>query len=150
MTSQGSVSLEETQARTLIHSETLKLRAAGQIAGWPEPAAILSTLCAHHVLERAEYPSVAFRFQHQQFQEFYTSSMLQRELWSLVREGAPERSQRFTLEYLNRPLWEESLRMVAEEIGELSTEASAAGNPPAVGRRLSEMALFVDPVFAAE
>jgi hypothetical protein len=76
--------------------------------------------------------------------------MLQRDLWSLVRDGAPERSRRFTAKYVNKPLWEESLKMVAEELGELSTEASMADDVTALGRRLIESALSVDPVFAAE
>lgn len=150
MTSQGSVSLEEARARALVHSETLMLRAAGQIAESPEPAAILSTLCAHHVLERVEHPSVAFRFQHQQLQEFQTLTILQRELWDLVRGGAAGRSQGFTGKYVNMPLWEEPLRMLAEEIGVLSSETSDTGDALAAGRCLIESALSVDPVFAAE
>ncbi len=146
--SEGGVSVGETRARALVHSETQRLNAEGQIAGSPEPAAILSTLCAHHVLERVQYPSVTFRFQHQQLQEFYAITMLQRELWSLAPHG--ERSEHFIREYVNRPLWEEPLRMLAEEVGELSHTSSAAGDAIAAGRRLIESALSVDPVFAAE
>lgn len=150
MTSQGGISVEETRARALVHSVTCRLVAEGQIAGSPEPAMILSTLCAHHVLERLEYPSVAFRFQHQQLQEFHAGTMLQHELWGLVRDDAAERNARFTLEYVNKPVWEEPLTMIAEEIGELSAAASAAGDAVAAGSRLIELALSVDPVFAAE
>lgn len=150
LTSQGEVSVAETRARGLVHSVTLRLSAEGQIAGSPEPAAILSTLCAHHVLERLEYPAVAFRFQHQQLQEFHAIALLQRELWDLLGDEAPERNGRFAGEYVNKPLWEEPLRMIAEEIGELSAEATGGGDAVTAGRRLVELALAVDPVFAAE
>src|SRR5207244_2743959 len=102
-------------ARALVHSETLRLTGLGQIAGSPEPAEILSMLCAHHVLERVGYPSITFRFQHQQFQEFYASVMLQHKLSAVVSDGERAQTQEFTRQHVNKPLWEEPLKMAAEE-----------------------------------
>jgi hypothetical protein len=72
MTTRGDVTISEQRARSICCSVSFRLRASGQIATLSEPASVLpNTLYAHHVLERIEYPWVAFRFQHQQFQEFY-------------------------------------------------------------------------------
>lgn len=149
MTTEGDVTIEDALARTIVHSASEQLRGASQIATLPEPAAILSALCAHHVLERLEYPSVRFRFQHQQFQELYATLPLKRQLWRLVGEKDPKGNRHFAREYLNRPVWEEPLRMIAEEIGQLTVD-SPGPVEIAAGRRLIGMALVVDPIFAAE
>ena len=149
-TMQGNVTIVEARARSVVHSVSLGLSADGQIAAVPEPAEILATLCAHHVLERLEHPSVGFRFQHQQFQEFYATVALKRELWSLVDKDDPDGNRRFAREYVNEPVWEEPLRMIAEEIGELSLGPSGGADAVAAGRRLVELAVAIDPVFAAE
>ena len=124
MTAQGDVALDEAHARGVVYSVSLRLNAGGQIANLPEPAAILNTLCAHHILERFEYPSVGFRFEHQQFQEFYAALGLKRQLWDLVDKNDQNGSRKFVRDYVNMPVWEEPLRMIAEEIGELSGEPS--------------------------
>ncbi|MCI0426596.1 MAG: hypothetical protein L0Z46_01105 [Nitrospiraceae bacterium] len=149
-TMQGNVTIVEARARSVVHSVSLGLSAGGQIAAVPEPAEVLATLCAHHVLERLEHPSVGFRFQHQQFQEFYATVALKRELWSLVDKDDPDGNRRFAREYVNEPVWEEPLRMIAEEIGELSQGPSGGADAIPAGRRLIKLTVAVDPVFAAE
>ncbi len=150
MTTQGDVTIVEARARSIVHSVSLRLSADGQIATEPEPAEILGTLCAHHVLERLEHPSVGFRFQHQQFQEFYATVGLKRQLWGLVDKHDPDGNRRFARGYVNEPVWEESLRMIAEEIGELSLGPSGGADTIAAGMQLIELAVAIDPVFAAE
>lgn len=150
MTFDGQVMIEETQARVTLHSVSQRLNAEGQIATPPEPAAILSTLCAHHVLERQDYPAVAFRFQHQQFQEFLVALDLKRQLFALVHNSNDEMKKYFTQRYVNIPSWEEPLRMIAEEIGSLNEESPGIVDTAQAGKILVEMGLSVDPVFAAE
>lgn len=150
MTTRGTVTLEETNARSAVNSVSLRLQVDGQIATLPEPAEILSVLCAHHVLERLEYPSVAFRFQHQQFQEWYVSTILKRHLLELVEKNDSDSNRDFTRDYVNKAFWEEPLRMVAEEVGALSNDYPDAQNLSRAGNMLVEFALEVDPVFAAE
>ncbi len=150
MTTEGEVAIVEAAARSIVNLVSAKLRADGQIATVPEPAVILGTLCAHHVLERLEYPSVAFRFEHQQFQEFYATSVPKRQLWELVARDDADGNRRFAREYVNKPVWEEPLRMIAEEIGEVSLAPPGGADAVAAGRRLIELTLAIDPVFAAE
>lgn len=150
MTARGAVSVEEPDARAIVHRVASRLRDNHQITSLPEPAEVLSTLCAHHVLERLEYPGVAFRFEHQQFQEHYAAVEIKRRLLDLIaRDGADPRRD-FTATYVNAPAWSEPLRMIAETIGVQADDATADRREVQAGRALVEMAVSVDPVFAAE
>jgi hypothetical protein len=117
VTATGEVTLADAKARPVVHFVSERLKRDGQIATSPEPAAILSTLCAHHVLERVDYPAVGFRFQHQQFQEFYAAVILKHELSALADKTDPEANRAFARNYVNKPAWEEPLRMLAEDLG---------------------------------
>jgi len=150
MTKRGAVTMEEAHARSIVTSVSRKLQDDGQITTLPEPSEVLSALCAHHVLERLEYPSVAFRFQHQQFQEWYVATVLRGLLLGLIEKNDPDSDQDFIREYINKPFWEESLRMVAEEVGDLKVESLDAKKLVKVGKMLVESTLEVDPVFAAD
>ena len=57
---------------------------------------------------------------------------------------------RIVSEFINKPVWEEPFTMIAEEIGEGSVDASRSATASATGRLMIELALTVDPVFAAE
>jgi len=150
MTKTGTVTMEEASARSVVSSISRNLQVEGQIATLPEPAEVLSVLCSHHVLERLEYPSVAFRFQHQQFQEWYVSMVLKRCLLELVDNNDQKANRNFIREYINKPLWEEPLKMIAEDIGDLNTDSSDSQKLVKAGGMLVEFTLEVDPVFAAE
>ena len=150
MTAQGEVVLDETHARSAVYTASRRLNAAGQIANLPEPAAVLNTLCAHHVLERLDYPSAAFRFEHQQFQELYAALCLKHQLWQIADNNDPDANQNFAREYVNMPVWEEPLRMLAEEIGQISGGSASRLDAVAAGKCLVELALPIDPVFAAD
>lgn len=151
ITGPGAVTLPEDNARAIAHSVAIKLRDAGQIATPPEPQAVLNVLCAHHVLERLTYPVTSFRFAHQQFQEFYAALLLKRQLLALVGKGDSQEICDYTKRYINEPAWSEPLLMIANEIGVTATTASPGdGTVIRSGRLLIEMAIKVDPVFAAE
>ena len=148
MTEQGAVTLAEENARAVVHSVATKLSDLRQIAALPEPQSILNMLSAHHVLERLSYPAARFRFEHQQFQEFYGALILKRQLLTLVSSGDGQGIFDFTKCYVNEPAWSEPLRMIANQIG----IAASAGNVAATraGALLIEMALRTNPVWAAE
>jgi hypothetical protein len=150
LTTRGDTTIAEEEARTIANTVSVRLKDAGQFATVPEPGSVLNTLCAHHVLERLDYPSGAFRFEHQQIQEFYAALLLKRELWVLVEKDNQDRKREFAKQYVNKPAWEEPLRMVAEEIGVRSAEKSGDLDVVRAGKRLIEMALSVDPIFAGE
>jgi hypothetical protein len=151
MTDRGEVEIAEESARCIVQSVAAALRAKKQIAVEPDSAAIVHVLCAHHVLEQIDYPSVGFRFQHQQFQEYYAGRLIANELARLSTSLDSAADQAFAASYINKPMWEEPARMVAEEI-RLAIEANGASNKDAIGSgvRLIRLALRVDPILAAD
>jgi hypothetical protein len=142
LTSRGGVLLDESDARSVCHRVSAALRSAGQITAALEPAAILITLTSHHILEPIEYPPATFRFEHQQFQEYYCALVLQDELRRMVASGDSSQADVFARNYINDPSWEEPLRMIAADLGE-------SENAIATGKALVQLALRVDAVFAA-
>lgn len=148
-TAHGAVTLSDFQARSAVVVVSKGLEAESQITEpLPQPAAVLSALCDHHLLQRLD--SAALKFQHQQFQEFYAALLLRRELSSLVESNNPTARRRFMRDYLNRPAWEEPVRMLAEEVGGHELENGEGHKILAQGRYLIEMTIEVDPVFAAD
>lgn len=144
MTARGETSIAEVDALRLIGSVSYRLNAAKQIAETPDPREILDELSKRHVLVRAEDGS--FRFQHQQFQEFFAAGALRAHLEGLVRAKDAIKDRKFLVSYVNEPRWGESLRLLAEDIG------ASVGDKAGVelGTKLVRMALEVDPIFAAE
>jgi NACHT C-terminal Alpha/Beta 2 len=149
MTMKGRVSVPEEEARSAVSSVAVTLKDTGQMGTLPDGADVLNALCAHHILERQEYPAVAFRFEHQQFQEFYAAVNVRRQLSDLVKHGDEDRKRQFMKTVINEPAWAEPLGMIAEEIGH---RPNSEGRTDVVseGKLLVTMALYVDPVFAAE
>lgn len=148
MTSLGTVTLSDAEARAVVAVVTQKLKEFGQV-DQSEPAIILVALVAHHVLERLDYPQIAFQFEHQQLQEFYAAIYIKEHLFSL-EENELVAINAFNTEYINDPIWDEPLRMIAESIG-IQTENSEINNRNIkAGEKLVLMALKVDLVFASE
>jgi len=150
VTARGGATISDEDARSTANFVAARLREAGQLATLPEPAAVLNTLCAHHVLERLDYPSIAFRFEHQQFQEFYAALEIRRQLLDIVAKKDERETRVFAKNYVNEPSWTEVLRMIADDISGLTAEASRSADAVQAGRILVEMALQIDPVFSAE
>jgi hypothetical protein len=150
MTGQGAVTVQEDSARAIVSSVGVKFVNSGQIAQIREPAAVLAALCGHHLLVRGEYPTLSFRFTHQQFQEFYVATLLKKRLMALAEKEDAKGVLEFTKQYVNEPAWEEPLRMIAEEVG-IGGEASLGFESVLkMGALLVRMALKCDPVYAAE
>ena len=150
MTERGEVLIAEEDARGAIQSISTALLPKGQIATAWNADEILHTLSAHHVVEQIDYPSVAFRFQHQQFQEFYAARFLANALAELVQQSDDDANKAFAAGYINMPMWEEPLRMVAEEIRLCSENDAAKKAGIDSGSRLVTLTLSVDPILASD
>lgn len=150
MTSRGEVDIAEEDARGVIQLVTAALLAQRQISTAPDPATVLHTLSAHHVLEQIDYPSIAFRFQHQQFQELYASRFLDNALVELVQRGDEAANKAFSSSYINMPMWDEPLRMVAEEIRLRCEDSTTRKAGIDTGVRLINLAIGVDPILTGD
>jgi len=146
MTENGGVEISEAEARAVVSSASVALQKAGQLVEQPEPMTVLNELAKHHVLERLDFPGTTFRFQHQQFQEFFAARALKRQLLEVVRGQDAELERKFAKQYVNEPRWGESLWMLAEDIAEQGTRTEFVE----AGARLVRTALHVDPIFAAD
>jgi hypothetical protein len=148
MTRRGTVYLGEAEARSFTADITNELVACGQLspAGSPE---VLSLLTAHHVLERIDYPKIAFQFEHQQVQEYYAALDLFERLLD-IGEGDQEAIERFKEQYVNDPVWGEPVRMIAEMCAESTEDEALHDRAVSAGVKLVGMTLSVDIVFAGE
>jgi hypothetical protein len=146
MTGRGETAMVEADALALMSSVGARLQGAHQIGDTPDPREILDELSKRHVLVRAEDGDISFRFQHQQFQEFFAAGGLGARLVDLVRGNDSKEDRKFLVSYMNEPRWGESLRMLAEDIGASCGKKAMVE----VGAKLVRMALEVDPIFAAE
>ncbi|MBS9403086.1 hypothetical protein KG088_05540 [Halomonas sp. TRM85114] len=148
MTRRGAVALPEADARAVVAAVARELAHLGQIEPVGAPA-VLTTLTAHHVLERVDYPVTAFQFEHQQLQEYCAALNVRTRLLDLLEDDC-DATSRFTADYVNDPAWAEPLRMIAETFAEQTGDGEIARRNTRAGGNLVEMALAVDLVFAAE
>lgn len=145
----GGVGILDHDARRVVSEEVESLQRDRQLSSPLEPVAVLNALCAHHVLERSEYPQLAYRFQHQLFQDFYAALRLTGILEELVRTQEPRAIKEFQVTYLDQPSWDEPLRMIAEGVGIRSEVFSPGTDVLAIGEHLVRWSIPVEPVFAA-
>jgi len=148
MTQMAQINIPGADARECVSTEAEALQKAGQLAARPEPPSVLTALTAHHVLERLELGD-AYRFQHQQFQEFYAALEMVRILKELVSDRQPDSVKDFQAHYVDQPKWGESLEMVAEAVGASSPVFGAGADSVSIGECLVRWAIPVEPVFAA-
>lgn len=140
-TDSGNTTLPDDIARRSISETEDRLVEEGQISERPQPAVVLSALVDHHALVRSGDPP-GYSFQHQQFQEWYASQLVE----SMIRDGvrAPEAAAKLRREVLNWPRWEESILFACERLAR-GSEADQVACSEAI---LS--AFDVDPALAAE
>ncbi|MEX3934823.1 NACHT domain-containing NTPase [Paraburkholderia phymatum] len=148
MTRGGAVALPDADARAVVAAVARELANLGQIEPVGAPA-LLATLTAHHVLERVDYPQAAFKFEHQQLQEYYAALDLRARLVDLLDDDH-DTTGRFTADYVNDPAWAEPLRMICETFSEQTGNDETDKKNTSAGGKLVAMALAVDLVFAGE
>ncbi len=146
MTERGATNIAEADALAVVNTVSAGLHGAGKIASVPDPVEILEELSKRHVLLQAHGDEISFRFQHQQFQEFFAAGGLKALLVDLVGGKHSEDDRIFLASYVNAPRWGESLRMLAEDIGAPGRDKTMVE----VGAKLVRLALEVDPIFAGE
>jgi hypothetical protein len=158
MTANGQTQLSDSEAR-IVENETLRrMRESGEADTNATAVQVIDALVEHHVIERIEYPTITYRFEHQQIQEYYAAEHVKRELVELIAKhrgnaldtiASTVEAKNFQLNYSNQSSWSEPLSMVA---GDLDIGPSNVPNEDFVeARALSVLlALDVDLIFASE
>ena len=132
-------SLDDAGARRSIAATASALMDDGQIATRPDSTTAVAALVDHHVLVRA---GNGVAFQHQQFQEWFASQGVERQMIAAANEEAERKTLQRSM--LDRPAWEEAIMFAIERMARSDTGAQNA----AAAAILSAFA--VDPLLAAE
>lgn len=140
-THSGNTTLADADARRSISNTDEILLAEGQITEKAQPAAVLGTLVSHHLLVRGGEPA-GYSFQHQQFQEWFASRRVERQMLAALDDHVTR--QKLRAEIFDRAPWEEAILFACERL--------AAGPPrhiDACGAAILST-FAVDPMLAAE
>lgn len=137
----ANTTLSETMARKSVSVTDDALVAEGQITDKPQPNAVLEALVSHHLLMRADDPT-GYSFQHQQFQEWYASNMVERLMLASVDDDVLREALK--ADVLNQPAWEESILFACERLARGSQQQLKACDTAILA------AFAVDPILAAE
>lgn len=137
----ANTTISETVARKSVSETDDELMAEGQITEKPQPNAVLEALVSHHALMLSGDPA-AYSFQHQQFQEWYASHFVEREMLASVDDDGARK--RLKAKVLNLPVWEEAILFASERLARGSQEEQKA-----CGVTILD-AFAVDPDLAAE
>ncbi|WPN47500.1 hypothetical protein [Pseudomonas sp. P8_241] len=141
-TSAFAVALSEVDARRSISETGRLLMAEGQVATLPQPHDALEALISNHVLLRLG-DTPGYSFQHQQFQEWYASHMVQDRM-RLASED-PAELKALQTQIFDTSAWEEAILFAVERLARSTDELHKA-----VCARSVLAALEVDPLLAAE
>ena len=137
----ANTTIPETSARRAISGTGKALVLEGQIAEVREPRVMLEAFVHHHALICEGEPR-GYRFQHQQFQEWYASLFVEQLMCRSV--GDADRHDALKAEILDQRAWEEPILFACERMargGDAAREACATAVLTAFG---------VDPMLAAE
>ncbi|MER9615552.1 hypothetical protein [Mesorhizobium sp. M0207] len=137
----ANTSITDTNARRSISQTDEFLVAEGQLAIKPQPSDVLDALVSHHLLVRTGEP-VRYRFQHQQFQEWYASRDVEHAMLESVVDA--KALQKLKADILNSKQWEESILFAVERMARADEQQQKACG-------VAILAAFdVDPILAAD
>ncbi|MBC3229988.1 NACHT domain-containing protein [Serratia fonticola] len=131
----------DSSARKSISDTAAGLLYNGQIAIKPQPEIVLNVLVSNHVLMRTGN-TPGYSFQHQQFQEWYASHLVERRINAEV--NVRETRETLKAEVFNYPRWEEAILFAIERMANGNAELQDTCSEAIIA------AFEVDPILAAE
>jgi NACHT C-terminal Alpha/Beta 2/NACHT domain len=137
----GTTELKNDAACQIISSVSQNLKNNGKFDSPPDSQNILEALAKYHLLINLNNGK-SWKFQHQQFQEWYASYWIE-ELIISASEGNADNLKKLRNEVLNIPLWEEALFFAIERL------AGQAGQQDKLAMVVIN-ALEIDPLLSAE
>ena len=140
-TNAANTMITDSNARRSISRTDDFLIADGQLTIKPQPSDVLDSLVSHHLLVRTGEP-FRYRFQHQQFQEWYASKDVERAMLESV--GDANALQNLKAGILNERPWEEPILFAVERMARGDERQQKACGVAILA------ALDVDPILTAE
>jgi Fe2+ or Zn2+ uptake regulation protein len=160
MTTISQTQILEPEAKQTTNEKLRQMREQGEADETATVLQVLGALVDHHLLERIEYPAVAYRFEHQQMQEYYAAEFVKQELFGLVAGAnqsesldvlaATAEAKSFQVKYVNQSSWSEPLSMVVSDLDGDSSTSEPDHQLIKAKAALVLLALDVDLIFAAE
>lgn len=138
-----TTAISEIQARTIVKIAIDQLISEGQISSQIEPAKVLDTFINLHMMMRSDAQDGAISFQHQQFQEWYSSFTAEKFMLSAAA-GNVDILKNLRVRILDKPIWEEQILFACERL----SRADQSGID-AVSFTILET-LSIDPILSAE
>lgn len=136
-----NTTIAETVARKSVSETDDALVVEGQITEKPQPNTVLESLVSHHVLMRVGDPA-GYSFQHQQFQEWYASHVVERLMLASIGDAATR--DKLKAGVLDQPTWEEAILFASERLARGDQKQQEACGAAILA------AFEVDPILAAE
>ncbi|PXX95911.1 hypothetical protein CR157_17080 [Halomonas sp. LBP4] len=140
-TQTANTAIAESNARRSIFMTETLLADNGQITIKPQPDAVLDVLVSNHVLTRMG-DTPGYSFQHQQFQEWYSSHSAERRIITEIDD--PKARETLKAEVFNLPAWEEAILFAVERLTRGDMHQRTACGKAIIA------AFEVDPILAAE
>jgi len=109
----ANTSISDSNARRSVSRTDEFLVTDGQLTIKPQPSDVLDALVSHHLLVRTGEP-VSYRFQHQQFQEWYASKDVERAMLATVTDAGAR--EKLKAEIFNVKPWEEPILFAVERM----------------------------------
>lgn len=132
-------SLDDASARRSIARTSTTLLEDEQIANRPDFTTAVAALVDHHVLVRA---GSGVAFQHQQFQEWFASHAVERQM--MVAASDPAEREVLQRSMFDHPTWKEAIMFAVERTARHTATTEAAVADAIVS------AFAIDPLLAAE
>lgn len=136
----ANTTITEAKAFSVVRTIEDRLVEDGQLASVHQPKSVLEVLVNTHTLESVSSSGVSF--QHQQFQEWYASHQVERQMLDACRTGL-SLTDEFAVAVLNNPSWEEAVLFAAERLSRRDDQGVAAVAAAIIA------CLEIDPMFAA-
>jgi hypothetical protein len=140
-TKAANTSIPEITARRSVAQADDWLINDGQLTIKLQTTDVLDVLVSHHVLVRTGEPA-GYSFQHQQFQEWYASNDVEREMLESVSDA--NKLERLKIDVLNATQWEEPILFAVERMSGGDARQQRASGVAIIA------AFDVDPILAAE
>jgi hypothetical protein len=137
----SSSTISELDAKRSIVQTGLSLAKDLLVVSPPQPQEILETLINNHILIRMGGIS-AFMFQHQQFQEWYASNVVEELILNLETDA--DSLNKLKVEIFNQPFWEEAILFAVERL------SRGSDNQVIQCGKAILLALEVDPLLASD
>lgn len=138
-----TTAISDAQARAIVKAAIDQLISEGQISSQIEPTKVLDTFVNLHMMMRSDTQDGAISFQHQQFQEWY-SSFTAENLMLSAATGNTDVLKDLRVRILDKPIWEEQILFACERLSRADQNGINA-----VSFTILET-LSIDPILSAE